>query len=54
MSKTMTIREKATLIVDFDTWRNLNKLKNDLGLKTIDEAIKHLLKESGFGYESEE
>nr|MDO8079395.1 hypothetical protein [Candidatus Freyarchaeota archaeon] len=48
MSKTVTIREKATLVVDFDTWRILNKLKNELGLKTIDETIKHLMKGNGW------
>lgn len=45
MSKTIGIREKATLIVEFDSWKRLNNLKNKLGLKTIDEVIQHLLNE---------
>ncbi|WXG39403.1 MAG: hypothetical protein WED07_00985 [Candidatus Freyarchaeum deiterrae] len=49
MTNTLTIREKATLVVDFDTWRDLNQLKTELGLKTIDDTIKHLIKENGNG-----
>lgn len=45
MSKTISIREKATLIVEFDTWKMLNDLKNEQRLKSIDEVIQFLLNE---------
>jgi macrodomain Ter protein organizer (MatP/YcbG family) len=46
VSRTITIREKATVIVDFDTWMALNKLNKELGLKNIDETIQYLIKEN--------
>ena len=51
VSKTIGIREKATLIVEFDTWRALNKLKNEFGLKSIDEVIQYLISENNSKYE---
>ncbi len=52
MSKTVNnVREKATLIVDFDTWKGLNQIKNELNLNSIDEAIRFLIKEYNSSYE---
>ncbi|MGQ9720375.1 MAG: hypothetical protein ACUVXA_03535 [Candidatus Jordarchaeum sp.] len=45
MSNTVGIREKATLIVEFNTWKKLNQLKNDLGFKSIDAVVDYLLNE---------
>ncbi|MEM2134143.1 MAG: hypothetical protein QXG44_04785 [Candidatus Jordarchaeaceae archaeon] len=52
MSKTVSAREKATLIVDFDTWKRLNKIKNELNLNSIDETIQFLIGEHESNYES--
>ncbi|MEM2959856.1 MAG: hypothetical protein Q6366_002635 [Candidatus Freyarchaeota archaeon] len=52
MSKTVSAREKATLIVDFDTWKRLNKIKNELNLNSIDETIQFLIGEHDSNYES--
>ncbi|MFB0564023.1 MAG: hypothetical protein ACETWM_22720 [Candidatus Lokiarchaeia archaeon] len=51
MSKTISLREKSTLIVEFDTWRTLNKLKKELGLKSLDEVIQYLISEDNSKYE---
>ncbi|GEM_PF-4789890 len=52
MSKTVNnVREKATLIVDFDTWKSLNQIKNDLNLNSIDEVIRFLIGEYNSSYE---
>ncbi|MBS7251477.1 MAG: hypothetical protein KIH08_12950 [Candidatus Freyarchaeota archaeon] len=52
MSKTVSAREKATLIVDFDTWKHLNRIKNELNLNSIDETIRFLIGEHDSTYES--
>jgi hypothetical protein len=49
--KVNNAREKATLIVDFDTWKSLNQIKNELNLNSIDEAIRFLIGEYNSSYE---
>jgi predicted CopG family antitoxin len=35
---------KKTVTVKIDTWRELSKIKIDLGLKSLDETIMELIK----------